>query len=100
MASRWRTWDTDFFIDVHSSKKPEETEIIPAVGQGRGKPPKDVASLNLPRAALGVTKEKKGDGVQPGRGRTSLMKTRALTSSPPVRRPGEKPATKNVRLLF
>ena len=58
-ASRWRTWDQDFFIDVHASKKPEETELIPALGQGRGKPPKDISSIALPRAALGITKEKK-----------------------------------------
>ena len=96
MASRWRTWDSDFFIDAHSSKMPEETEIIPAVGQGRGKPLKDIASLKLPKAALGITKEKNtAQAPATGRGRATVMKARALTDSPPVRRPGE--TTKNTR---
>lgn len=95
MASRWRTWDQDFFIDVHSSKKPEETELIPALGHGRGKPPKDISSIALPKAALGIIKEKNtAQGSTTGRGRASLMKARALTDSPPVRRPGEKPTEK------
>ena len=91
MASRWRTWDQDFFIDVHASKKPEETELIPALGHGRGKRPKDIGSIALPKAALGITKEKKNSQASaPGRGRASMMKARALTDSPPVRRPGER----------
>ena len=96
MASRWRTWDTDFFTDVHSSKMPEETELIPAVGQGRGKPLKDVGSITLPKAALGIAKEKNTAQAQSatGRGRASQMKARALTDSPPVRRPGEKKTAK------
>ena len=101
MASRWRTWDQDFFIDVHASKKPEETELIPALGQGRGKPPKDISSIALPRAALGITKEKKTAQapVTAGRGRASMMKARALTDSPPVRRPGEKPDKPPVNII-
>jgi len=92
MASRWRTWDQDFFIDVHSSKKPEEPEIIPALGQGRGKPTKDVTSIALPKVALGISKGKNAPQAgATGRGRASVMKARALTDSPPVRRPGEKP---------
>lgn len=91
MASRWRTWDSDFFIDVHASKMPEETELIPAVGEGRGKPLKDVASITLPKAALGITKDKNtAQAPATGRGRASVMKARALTDSPPIRRPGEK----------
>lgn len=94
MASRWRTWDQDFFIDVHSSKKPEETELIPALGHGRGKPTKDITSIALPKAALGIPKEKNTEQTAQasaaGRGRASVMKARALTDSPPVRRPGQK----------
>ena len=93
MASRWRTWDQDFFIDVLSSKKAEETEVIPALGQGRGKPAKDITSIALPKAALGI-KEKNTAQAHPnacGRGRASVVKARAaLTDSPPVRRPGQK----------
>ncbi|KAJ7372708.1 RNA-binding motif, single-stranded-interacting protein 1 [Desmophyllum pertusum] len=98
MASRWRTWDVDF--DAHSSKKPEETELIAAVGQGRGKPLKDVGSLILPKAALGITKEKNAaQAPATGRGRASVMKARALTDSPPVRRPGEKTAAAPTSLI-
>lgn len=106
MASRWRTWDSDFFIDAHSSKMPEETKLIPAVGQGRGKPLKDIASLTLPKAAFGITKEKNSvQAPATGRGRATIMKARALTDSPPIRRPGEKAATAsttviNVKFLF
>lgn len=92
MASRWRTWDQDFFIDVLSSKKAEETEVIPALGQGRGKPSKDITSIALPKAALGM-KEKNTAQTHAntcGRGRASVVKARALTDSPPVRRPGQK----------
>ncbi len=100
MASRWRTWDSDFFIDAHASKMPEETELIPAVGQGRGKPLKDIGSLNLPKAALGITKEKNtAQAPATGRGRASVMKARALTDSPPVRRPGEKTTTKPANVI-
>lgn len=75
---------------------PKETELIPAVGQGRGKPLKDVGSLTLPKAALGITKEKNTAPAHAatGRGRASVVKARALTNSPPVRRPGEKTTTK------
>ena len=106
MASRWRTWDSDFFIDAHSSKMPEETKLIPAVGQGRGKPLKDIASLTLPKAALGITKEKNSvQAPATGRGRATIMKARALTDSPPIRRPGEKTTTApntviNVKFVF
>jgi len=73
---------------------PEETELIPAVGQGRGKPLKDIASLTLPKAALGITKEKNtAQAPATGRGRASVMKARALTDLPPIRRPGEKTTT-------
>lgn len=73
---------------------PEETKLIPAVGQGRGKPLKDIASLTLPKAALGITKEKNSvQAPATGRGRATIMKARALTDSPPIRRPGEKAAT-------
>lgn len=100
MASRWRTWDSDFFIDAHSSKMPEETELIPAVGQGRGKPLKDIASLTLPKAALGITKEKNtAQAPATGRGRASVMKARALTDSPPIRRPGEKTTTTRITVV-
>lgn len=100
MASRWRTWDQDFFIDVHASKKPEETELIPALGHGRGKPPKDIGSIALPKAALGITKEKKtSQASAPGRGRASMMKARALTDSPPVRRPGERSEKTPISIL-
>ncbi|CAH3166847.1 unnamed protein product [Porites evermanni] len=100
MASRWRTWDQDFFIDVHASKKPEETELIPALGHGRGKPPKDIGSIALPRAALGITKEKKTSHASaPGRGRASMMKARALTDSPPFRRPGERSEKMPISIL-
>lgn len=86
---------------MHASKKPEETELIPALGQGRGKPPKDISSIALPRAALGITKEKKTAQatVTAGRGRASMMKARALTDSPPVRRPGEKPDKPPVNII-
>lgn len=94
MASRWRTWDADYYIDAHTSKMPEETEPIPAVGHGRGKPAKDVASLNLPKAALGITKDKNtAHAPATGRGRASVMKARALTDLSPIRRPGEKKTT-------
>ncbi|PFX17781.1 Protein alan shepard [Stylophora pistillata] len=94
MASRWRTWDADYYIDAHTSKMPEETEPIPAVGHGRGKPAKDVASLNLPKAALGITKDKNtAQAPATGRGRASVMKARALTDLSPIRRPGEKKTT-------
>ena len=79
---------------------PEETELIPAVGQGRGKPPKDVGSLTLPKAALGITKEKNpAQAPATGRGRASVMNARALTDSPPVRRPGEKTTTKPASVI-
>lgn len=100
MASRWRTWDADFFIDAHSSKMPEETELIPAVGQGRGKPLKGIASLTLPKAALGITKDKyTAQAPATGRGRASVMKARALTDSPPIRRPGEKTTTTRTSVI-
>ena len=84
------TWD-DVFIDVHSSQKPDETEVIPALGQGRGKPTKDITCIALPKAALEITKEKQSiPWTTSGRGRASLVKARALTASPPIRRPGEK----------
>ncbi|XP_068673930.1 uncharacterized protein [Montipora foliosa] len=91
MATEKKTRDEELFIDVHSSKEPDETELIPALGEGRGKPTKDVTCIALPKAALGITKEKQSiPRGSTGRGRASLMKARALTDSPPVRRPGEK----------
>ena len=79
---------------------PEETETIPAVGQGRGKPLKDIASLKLPKAALGITKEKNtAQAPATGRGRATVMKARALTDSPPVRRPGEKTTTTRTTVI-
>ncbi|XP_067044322.1 ELAV-like protein 1 [Acropora muricata] len=84
------TWD-DVFIDMHPSQKPDETEVIPPLGQGRGKPTKDITCIALPKAALKITKEKQPiPWSTSGRGRASLVKARALTASPPIRRPGEK----------
>jgi len=84
---------------------PEETKLIPAVGQGRGKPLKDIASLTLPKAALGIKEKNSAQAPATGRGRATIMKARALTDSPPIRRPGEKTATApttviNVKFLF
>ena len=97
-ASRWRTWDTDYFIDVIDSQLPEEGEIISAVGYGRGKPKKDISSLSLPRAALGLTKDEKATDENKlsesrGVGRGQALKERALLGTAPARRPGEKPPT-------
>ena len=84
------TWD-DVFIDMHPSQKPDETEVIPALGQGRGKPTKDITCIALPKAALKITKDKQPiPWSTSGRGRASLVKARALTASSPIRRPGEK----------
>ena len=100
MASRWRTWDAEYYIDAHTSKMPEETEPIPAVGHGRGKPAKDVASLSLPKAALEITKDKNtAQAPAIGRGRANVMKARALTDSPPIRKPGEKKATADTSVI-
>ena len=100
MASRWRTWDAEYYIDAHTSKMPEETEPIPAVGQGRGKPAKDVASLSLPMSALEITNDKNtAQAPAIGRGRANVMKARALTDSPPIRKPGEKKKTADTSVI-
>ena len=92
VGTRWKTRDEDLFTDVHSSKEPDKTELIAALGEGRVKPTKDVTCAALPKAALGITKEKQFDsqGSSTGRERVSLMKARALSDSPPARRSGEK----------
>ena len=96
VGTRWKTRDEDLFTDVHSSKEPDKTELIAALGEGRVKPTKDptkdVTCIALPKAALGITKEKQFDsqGSSTGRERASLMKARALSDSPPARRSGEK----------
>ena len=92
--SKCRTWNDNYFFEVHASKKPEEADIIPALGQGRGKPLKDVASLSLPKVALKSKAEKHdlkefAQGVS-GTGRGQVLKERALSHLSRARRPGER----------
>ena len=94
-ASRWRTWDKDYFIDTIDSQLPEEGEIISAVGYGRGKPKKDISSISLPRAALVNTQDAIGfsryNDINTSIGRGQALKERALLGTAPARRPGLKP---------
>ncbi|XP_031557723.1 uncharacterized protein LOC116294296 [Actinia tenebrosa] len=85
-------WDEDYFIEVSSSKIPEESTKIRGIGRGKMNITQDISSLKLPKAAVVKEKEYKSTASQ-GRGRGEL---RSFMSHGPARLPKDKNTRKDL----
>lgn len=88
-----KQWDEDYFIEVLSSKVPEDSTKIKGIGRGKLDIVQDISSLKLPKAAVAREKERKTTASQ-GRGRGELRSS--FMSHGPARLPKEKNTRKDL----